>query len=183
MANKKRNENIENKLIHIKDNFYKIPYRRFNGLPGNTYYVKVPCNICGKICYQLASNAHRYKPVCSSDCHYNHKIRKNRIKKPGSRGQYYVQILALDHPYKNRHGRIYEHRYVMEQMLGRILKPNERVHHINMIKCDNKIENLFLFCNHIEHSKAHGSLNAIVSDLIKEKTIIFDEKERIYKIK
>ena len=51
--------------------------------------------------------------------------------------------------------RILQHRYIMEQFIGRKLTKNERVHHINGIKTDNRIENLELFKNNSEHMK-HG---------------------------
>jgi hypothetical protein len=48
-----------------------------------------------------------------------------------------------------------EHVYVMEQHIGRSLYAWESVHHINEIKTDNHIDNLFL-CSREEHDKAHG---------------------------
>lgn len=65
----------------------------------------------------------------------------------------YVRVLKPDHP-KNIRGYTYEHRLVMEEYLGRYLEPWETVHHINEIKIDNRLDNLFL-CSHKEHSAIH----------------------------
>lgn len=74
-------------------------------------------------------------------------------------GQYvdekgYMRVLRPKHPAEN-HGYVYMHRLVMEDYLGRYLKPWEVIHHINEIKLDNRIENLYL-CTSPEHSRIHS---------------------------
>jgi hypothetical protein len=65
----------------------------------------------------------------------------------------YVRVLRPEHP-ANIKGYIYEHRALIEEVLGRYLKSWESVHHINEIKADNRLENLFL-CSQQEHSAIH----------------------------
>ena len=66
-----------------------------------------------------------------------------KIEKIVSKGDYNYAIVR-DHPFRTKNDYVLEHRIVMENHLGRILNPNEVVHHINNDKKDNKIENLEL---------------------------------------
>jgi hypothetical protein len=50
---------------------------------------------------------------------------------------------------------VYQHVIVVEKHMGRKLYAWETVHHINEIKTDNHIDNLFV-CSRQEHDKAHG---------------------------
>lgn len=69
--------------------------------------------------------------------------------------QGYVLILNRTHPCKQYNNYIFEHRLIMEQHIGRYLKPKEVVDHLNGIRNDNRIENLKLYENSSEHFKSH----------------------------
>lgn len=83
----------------------------------------------------------------------------------------YVFIKKEDHPEANIGGYIREHRFIMEQHIGRYLKPEEQVHHINRITTDNRIENLQLTKDYQEHMIIEWSnpeLRKWQSDRVKE---------------
>lgn len=64
----------------------------------------------------------------------------------------YVLIHVKDHPRARKHTNyIFEHRLVMEEHLGRVLEPNEVVHHRDGNKQNNALENLQLFQSNGEH--------------------------------
>lgn len=77
-----------------------------------------------------------------------------RIKNYAGYIKVYEPVLAKDR-YKEPY--IPEHRLVMEKYLGRKLRKEEVVHHINGKKDDNRVENLMLFKNQKEHTKYENS--------------------------
>lgn len=60
-------------------------------------------------------------------------------------------------PYKRTGFGMDEHRYIMQQHLGRKLKRNEYVHHINGDKRDNRLENLVVMS-----PQDHGTLHNLI---------------------
>src|SRR3989304_3026011 len=63
----------------------------------------------------------------------------------------YILIKQTSHPFANNGNYVREHRLIMEKHLGRYLKPEEVVHHMNHNPADNRIENLMLLKNSAEH--------------------------------
>ena len=67
----------------------------------------------------------------------------------------YIMLHKPEHSKADYKGYIYEHRYIIECQIGRQLKKEEIVHHINNNTSNNKITNLWLFNNQSKHATNH----------------------------
>ena len=77
-----------------------------------------------------------------------------KIKGKVSAGKKYDNAIVPDHPCADSHGYVAYHRIVAENMIGRLLKSDEIVHHRNDDGKDNRPENLQVMTNS-EHVRRH----------------------------
>lgn len=78
--------------------------------------------------------------------------------------------------------RVPVHRDVVAKAIGRDLREEERVHHINLVKQDNRIENLHLFPTDVEHRRAHNSVNKLIAGLLDRGHLVFDRDAGVYRL-
>lgn len=79
---------------------------------------------------------------------------KKYIRKGNQRG--YVEVYYPETPMARKDGWVLLHRLVMSKHIGRPLRPEEVVHHINGDPSDNRLSNLMLFANSVAHLKYHA---------------------------
>jgi len=130
----------------FKKKMSKIAKERFSIPENNPFYGKKH-SIKTKIHLSIA---HKGKLTGSG----SHRWKGGRLlTKDG-----YIYVIAKDHPFATK-GYILEHRLIMEKKIGRYLKSQEIVHHINSNPSDNRIKNLMLFPDIFSHRKHHINIS------------------------
>ena len=133
-------------------------------------YPDVICPICGKS-FMRKSKEQVY---CSIECSAKHlrEIPKKHKEKPIWDGierknmwKYsqvvdnhgYLYAMCPQHPKALKNGYIYLHRLIVENHLGRLLKDDEVIHHKDLNKKNNSIDNLMVLTSS-KHSKLHWQI-------------------------
>jgi hypothetical protein len=103
------------------------------------------CPVCGT---EFRGKPSAGKRFCSKECYYEWKVPTGTVI-AATAGYRQIKV-PKDTPGSkmsgNRSGRwMLEHRYVMQQVLGRPLEAHEHVHHKNGDRADNRPENLELW--------------------------------------
>lgn len=130
------------------------PFRKI-GQPKNGQ--NLPCLKCYQNFYRPLSAIKRGDAkFCSRECAFLFQKGKQKNIKPIESRRWYLNPKGYVQTTIRRQ-RIYQHRWVMEQEIGRKLTNSEFVHHINGNKQDNSIENLVLVTKE-NHSREHQSV-------------------------
>lgn len=125
--------------------------------------VRLICKHCGLEYLVTPARADK-----SNYCSYSCNAKQNKPKRknypageehPRWKGgrlinsQGYVLVYCPEYQSLGNSNYVREHRLVMEKEIGRCLRPEEDIHHINGIKTDNRIENLRLYDSRSAHIK------------------------------
>ena len=89
----------------------------------------------------------------------------------------YPYTMQQNHPRALSNGAVYCHILAAEHKLGRALKPEEVVHHINEDKIDYSEDNLLIFVNQNAHASFHAR-GLSLEDLIEVEPNVFTVEEK-----
>lgn len=110
----------------------------------------------------------------------NRRYREKNIEKIRERGRWrYKENVGKIREYQKQWKRDnkYFYRAIAEQVLGRKIKDEERVHHIDMDHCNNDLKNLYVYSSNSTHIKGHGTINQLIASLLKDNIVEFKDGE------
>lgn len=114
---------------------------------------KVRCLKCGRIRYIDKRNYYKALKMgiwtglcikCRPEGARSNKWKGGVIIRPDGYRLVWVSKIDPFASMRDVRGYIFEHRYIMAKIIGRPLKSEEQIHHLNGIKSDNRPENLEL---------------------------------------
>ncbi len=184
-------EKSEGTLIMFKELSNK---KRGNSFIDRKYFEFYKCKVCNEYAIGHICKSRKKSQTCSvlSECFGDLQRKLNPRKEDyiSSQGYYYTNKRYRDKNGKPVHTgdgfkrtKIFKHRAIMEEHLGRELTKKEIVHHIDMDKLNNNIDNLWL-CSESEHTIAHNSFNTLCQTALKKSVqFAFDRIKGKYYIK
>lgn len=76
----------------------------------------------------------------------------------------YIRVYAPEHESADINGLVYEHQMVAEKKIGRPLKDEEVVHHIDRNRANNSPDNLLIFASNSDHIAFHHGGDYTIDD-------------------
>jgi hypothetical protein len=113
------------------------------------------CKNCGEQ-FRVQPARASFTRYCSNSCRYNHNTGERAPNFSGNR--FLCSERGVVHINIGGNTWVYEHRKLVEDRIGRKLLPNdEPIIHINGVKSDNRLSNLYVCMNRSEFATMHLS--------------------------